>query len=234
MSFLENILDIIYPPLCVCCGVKLSRHGLFFICPDCARGITYIKKPYCFVCGYPGKSGKCRKCQTQDYFFSSARSSCSYEGPAAEAVRAFKFGKNLWLSTTMGKILKNGLFECPELASADVIVPVPLSRVREKQRGFNQSEILARFAGDFLQKPVSSRNLSRVKNSSPQTELSAAERVENVKGIFALRHLPEFDGREVLLIDDVFTTGSTVNECSRTLLASGALRVRVFTLARRI
>ncbi len=234
MTLASSLLDIIYPPLCCSCGVKLSNHNRFFLCRDCAGEIKYIRKPVCPACGFPADGFECENCVRADYSFNTARASCVYGGVAAEAVKLFKYGKNLWLSKTLERLFREGLREFPEISSPDVIVPVPLSRVKEKERGFNQSEILSHAAGRMLNVRVSIKNLVRVKHSVPQTELSGSLRRENVRGIFAVKNKGEFEGGEVLLIDDVFTTGSTVNECSRELLRAGARRVNVFTLAKKL
>lgn len=233
MSIISSFLDLIYPPLCCLCRERLSNHNLFFLCGECAGKIEYVRKPVCSVCGLPGTRGRCGECDGKNYSFTRARASCLYSGSAAEVVKLFKYGKNLWLSKTVEKILGEGLDEKPELSSADVIVPVPLARAREKERGFNQSEILSRAAGRKLEKKVSVKNLIRFKNTPPQTSLPADERRKNISGIFRVKDRREFSGREVLLIDDVFTTGSTANECSKELLSAGARRVNVLTLARR-
>lgn len=233
MSIISSFLDLIYPPLCCLCGVKLTNHNLFFLCAECAGKIEYIKKPLCVRCGLPGFRRACAECSGKDYSFTRARASFIYSGAGAEVIKRFKFGRNLWLSKTVEKLLREGVKENPELSSADVIVPVPLARAREKERGFNQSEILSRAAGAELGKKVSLNNLIRCRHTLPQTGLPADERRRNISGIFRVKNGREFCGREVLLVDDVFTTGSTVNECSKELLNAGARRVDVLTLARR-
>lgn len=233
MSLISSFLDLIYPPLCCLCGAKLSNHNLFFLCAGCAENIEYVKKPVCRVCGLPGLRDTCGECVGKEYSFSRARASFIYSGAGAEVVKLFKYGKNLWLSKTIEKLFREGLKENPGLSSADIIVPVPLARLREKERGFNQSEILARAAAEKLEKAVSVKNLMRRKNALPQTGLSARERRRNISGIFHVRKREEFSGKEVLLVDDVFTTGSTANECAKELLNAGAGGVNVFTLARR-
>lgn len=233
MKIIRDLLDLVYPPLCVSCGEKMHGHGNFFICAACAKKIPYIEKPVCGACGLPASRGRHANCAGEEYSFTFARSACMYGGPAAEAIKMFKYGRCLWLSKTLGSILREGIAVFPELREADIIAPVPLSRAREKERGFNQSELLARLAGSLLEKQVSVKNLVRIKNSRPQTELSGDSRRNNVSGIFRVRNTGEFRKKNVLLVDDVFTTGSTAGECSRELLSSGAGEVRVLTLARR-
>ena len=234
MSIISKLLDLIYPPLCCSCGAKLSNHDRFFLCPECSGSITFIKNPVCPVCGVPGNNGECAACARSDYSFTLARAACLYESPASDAVKQFKYGKNLWLSKTLSDLLLEGMKEFPEAASADIIAPVPLARVKEKERGFNQSEILSRAAGRALGKKVSVKNLVRIKHSPPQTKLAGKARRENVRGIFRVHDRDEFRGRDVLLVDDVFTTGATADECSRELLGAGARGVNVFTLAKKL
>lgn len=233
MSIIGNLLDLLYPPVCASCGARITHHNMFFICGACASKITYIKNPVCGLCGLKESEHGFQGCPGREHGFSLARSACIYAGPAAQAVKMLKYGRCLWLSKTLGRILLEGMKEFPELYEADIIAPVPLSRARQRQRGFNQAELLARTAGRFIQKPVTAGNLVRIRNSVPQTGLSGEPRRRNVSGIFRVKSKNEFEGRKVLLVDDVLTTGSTAGECSKELISAGASEVQVLTLARR-
>ncbi len=126
----------------------------------------------------------------------------------------------------------DALEEFPVLGKCDVIVAVPLHRVRQRERGFNQAHLLAKGIHNLLKVGISSRNLRRVRETTPQTDLPRSARLRNVRGIFGVMDSSEFNGKELLLIDDVYTTGSTVNECSKTLIEAGANRVSILTAAR--
>lgn len=149
-------------------------------------------------------------------------------------MKLFKYGPAEWLGETLCEILRKGLKEFPELGRADLILPAPISRLRLKERGFNQSEVFARAAGEFLGKSVSSCNLVRLRHSAPQAGLSGRERRDNVRGVFRVKNGEELSGKRVLLVDDVFTTGSTADECAAELVSAGASEAMVFTLARRL
>ncbi len=233
-SFISSLLDLIYPPVCFSCGDKIPGHNLFFLCRGCLERISFIKKPVCPVCGNPGFASRCGRCAGARYYFSFARASCVYEGIVSECIKLFKYGGNTYLAKTLGGLLERGLEAFPEAGDADIAVPVPLAARRRRERGFNQSAILAGEAGEFLGKPVSAGNLVKSRDSAPQVALAGSERAKNVRGVFELRNPDDFANKKVLLIDDVYTTGSTVNECARILLLGGASEVRVFTAALKV
>ena len=138
----------------------------------------------------------------------------------------------MYLVKTLGSILTGALKEFTELSGFNIIVPVPLHRKKKRERGFNQSLLLAKEIGKLYGSEISAGNLTRNRITLPQTELSRAERIKNVKGIFSVNDKSKFRGKNILLIDDVLTTGSTVNECSEVLLEAGAASISVVTVAR--
>src|SRR5262249_3682675 len=151
------------------------------------------------------------------------------QGPLRDAMHAFKFRGKRALARALGDLVVE---ECAESLRDPgiILVPVPLTRDRQHERGYNQAQLLAERVGAALRIPVQARWLRRVKGSVPQTDLTAAERRANVRGAFAAP--PGVAGRHVVIVDDVYTTGATVDECARVLRASGASRVGVLTVAR--
>lgn len=162
--------------------------------------------------------------------FESAVSLYAFEGPVREAVHLLKYGRRTMLAPALGALLAGGAG--PSVRGADLVVPVPLQLRRLRQRGFNQSLLLARALSERLGAPIDARVLRRVRGTRPQVGLHASQRAENVRGAFIVSGRG-LEGRDVLLVDDVYTTGATARECAAALARAGA-RVRVLTLARAV
>jgi len=230
-----QILDFFLPRLCVFCGASVGEQAPVAVCPACEESIPWVKSPLCPVCGrvFPAGEGAdhlCGPCQTDPPPFARARAAAIYEedGPSGQAIKRFKYNRRLDMLPVMQYWLRRPL--CQELAgAADLIAPVPLHPRRLKQRGFNQSLLLAQaFPGVRLEREL----LTRVRHTPPQTGLNPKERRDNVKGAFNVPRPDLVKGKNVLLVDDVFTTGATVRECARVLRKAGAQQVDVLTVAR--
>ena len=235
-SFTEAFLNLLFPLFCVTCGKLLKPDNRTFLCSDCLSEIKRIRSPVCEKCGKPDCTALCRECRKTNRYYSSARAAGIYDGVLRECIHKFKYRKEQYLARTLAGLMVDSLEEFRELLECALIVPVPLHRVRERERGFNQAHLLAERIKDALNGlpkiDISSGNLRRVRGKTAQTDLSRSLRLSNVKGIFAVEDSSEFAGEEILLIDDVFTTGSTVNECSKVLIEAGAKKVHVLTAAR--
>jgi ComF family protein len=199
-----------------------------------------IDPPWCGVCGLPfptfdpatvGRSmaGPCGPCATRRPAFTYARSAGLYEGALREAVHAFKFAGKTALARVLAELTIDQCGEALPVAP-DVVVPVPLHRSRQRERGFNQSALLAARIARGLAVPCSPRLLRRRRPTRAQSDLSASERRANVRGAFVASG--GVAGRHVLVVDDVLTTGATVSECAHALLGAGAVTVGVLTVAR--
>jgi len=176
----------------------------------------------------PSASVLCGACEARPPAYDWGRAAARYEGPLREALHALKFGGRRALARPLADLLVE---QCGAALPADaVVVPVPLGRDRERARGFNQAALIAGRAAKRLGLGLERRWLARVRATSPQSELAAAERSANVRGAF--RASPEVRGRHVLLVDDVMTTGATLAECARAVAAAGAARVGVLAVAR--
>lgn len=148
-----------------------------------------------------------------------------------EAVHQFKYGRKVSLGKTLGRLMARGCRDFLEDCEADIIMPVPLHPKRLRWRGFNQAALLARQVSRAYAVPLDPFTLKRTRATQPQTQLNEPERRRNVRGAFALRTASALEGKKVLLVDDIYTSGATVNECSRTLKKGGAATVHVLTLA---
>ena len=231
--FSLNLLDFFLPRLCLFCGGVVAESAAVAVCGDCEGTIEWVESPVCPCCGliFPVRGGEdrlCGACRTEPPPFTRARAAAVYEGPVAKAVTRFKFGRQMAYLPVMQHWLQ--IPRCAELAAdADLLVPVPLHPRRLRHRGFNQALLLA---GAFPEAKVSLEALARVRHTPPQVGLNPKERRDNVHQAFAVARTEEVKGKNVLLVDDLYTTGATVRECARVLRRAGAARVEVLTVAR--
>lgn len=226
-SLLSPFLDIIFPPRCPFCDTVCREPA----CLSCADAIRFISAPLCNICGIPFasdaiKNHTCGECIKNKRHFSWARGILAYNDTAGRAIHRFKYKKDTTFSKALGKIIS----DYPILEGFDVIIPVPLHIKRLRERGFNQSLLLARAVGKRHRIPVNPFALKRTRWTELQVNLSGDERRINVKGAFEVHG--GIEGKRVLLIDDVYTTGATVGECSKVIKKYGAKEVCVLTLAR--
>jgi len=223
---------VLVPGDCVLCA-RLLPHPLEGpICPGCLDRLPRVIEPLCPRCGLPFEAlvapGLCGPCRAGARWFRRARAGFVYDDDVRRAVHALKFGGREKIGRVLGA-LAAAMWELPEYAA---VVPVPLSRKRRRARGFNQAEVVARAVGKVLGVPVSTRILSKPKESPPQAGLTASSRRRNVSGAYRAQ-LPSSLRREsLLLVDDVLTTGATAEAAARVLRRGGAGAVDVLTLAR--
>ncbi|MFQ5897663.1 MAG: ComF family protein [Candidatus Methylomirabilia bacterium] len=235
-------LDLLFPPICPLCDCRLAEGRHDPLCGLCWASLERIAPPYCVRCGRPfysfsphssgGALSECDECRRRDPPFAYARAATLYRDTVRNALHAFKFGGKTALARPLGHLLAQAGMTLLPHGTVDCLVPVPLHRSREAERGFNQSLLLARRVARQLRLPVHASALRRAVATRPQTELSSGERRANVRGAFVLSRPEAVAGRHVLLIDDMFTTGATAAECCRVLLAGGASSVGVLALAR--
>ncbi len=174
----------------------------------------------------------CGPCRRNFYFFDFARTVSVFEDPLREIIHAFKYQKRLSLSRPLAQRLAESFLGMAAQFDADGVVPVPLYPSRKRERGFNQAEALARHFCRRVNLPLLGKSLSRIRPTLIQAGLSRRERRLNMRGAFRVKRPEILRGKKILLMDDVFTTGATLNECSRILKEAGVARVSVLTLAR--
>lgn len=235
-TLLKALLDLLLPSFCLACEKPLGPAApeLLF-CPDCLAGLRCIQSPLCPCCGRaylvaPGGDHHCGSCLAQPRHFSRARALFLYEEPLKKVVHRFKYQGKTACLPSFAKLARN-LPQLGELEGVDWIVPVPLHPSRLRERGFNQALLLARafFPKD---RRVTANLLVRLRPTEPQTSFNGSARRTNLKNAFGVIKPHLLAGKKILLIDDVFTTGTTVNECARVLKKAGADEVMVLTLAR--
>jgi len=234
---LTAALDLLLPPGCAACGAPVDAVGL--LCADCFDDLNPIGEPYCGCCGTPfelawhaAEGGLCQRCLDSPPSFERARAALSYDTGSRQLVLPFKHGDRTELGPLLARLMARA--GAPLLADCDLIVPVPLHRTRLFARRYNQAALLARALGRASDRPALLDALRRVSATESLGGKSAAERREEVAGAFAVRrgHASRIDGRRVLVVDDVMTSGATIDECARCLLEAGAAAVDALVAAR--
>lgn len=237
---IRELALFVYPPTCAGCGQPLQSERLPCFCPDCLRTLELISEPYCPVCGVPYATEipsphLCGDCLAGVHYFDRARSTGSYRGSLREVLHRFKYGGRTSLARPLAQMLIAPGRHLAQLHTIERIIPVPLHPKRLRQRGFNQASLLARRVGAALKISVDYVSLQRSRWTEPQTGLTRRQRAANVRGAFDLKAPEKVRGKGILLVDDVLTTGETVNQCVRVLKKDGEAReVVVLTVARTV
>jgi ComF family protein len=233
------LLDGLFPRSCIFCE-KSRAGGGEFLCGLCEKEIAFIDPPFCTGCGipadiscdYPEENFECALCRKNSYIFDRARSLGPYDASLKQLIYHFKFNKQPGVMADIIPLLANYFEGREESWEGFYVSPVPLHFRRMKERTFDQSFLLAREVARTLGLPLANGLLLRVKDTESQAKKTRAERAKSIKGAFQVNRPERVAGRDILLVDDVLTTGATANEAAKTLKRSGAGRVEVFTLAR--
>ena len=244
-QMLRYLINFVYPPRCAACGARMGLDATAKICQPCFELIERVPEPIYQVCGVPlqladhVRSDWCRACAESPPHFARARAVARYRPGISEDVqvvptiiRRHKYGRNQSLSLALAQCLGESLPLNGE--DYDLVIPVPLHPRRLRWRGFNQAALLGFAVARKLDCMLDVVTLARIRDTPPQTWQESAQRRQNVRGAFAVTCPHRIANRSLLLVDDVMTTGATLDECARTLLAAGARRVDVFTLARAV
>lgn len=224
----EVALNLLFPHRCIGCG----REGEL-ICSSCLINLPRIMPPVCPRCGRPQSSNiLCPECVKRQSYIDGIRSPYRFEGLIRQAIHQFKYRNMRSLATPLAQLMNNYLKTYP--IPGDILIPVPIHKKRSRERGYNQSLLLARKLGKLINLPVIENCLIRRIQSPPQARsASAEERHRNVADAFICND-SGLKGKQVLLIDDVTTSGATLDACARALKAAGASSVWGLTLAREI
>lgn len=234
--FLNLLADAVLPPLCFACRTPVADTGA--LCAGCWRGLNFISGAQCRRCGVPfdvvvgADDLDCDQCLRQPLSFSRARAPLLYDDASRTLIMRFKHGDQLQAARTFLPWLQSAGAEL--LPRADVLVPVPLSRWRLFRRRYNQAALLTQQLGAATNKPALVDALLRVRGTKTQGGRTRAERFKNVANAFvaAPKYAASLQGKTVVLVDDVLTTGATASACADALLQAGAARVDVLTVAR--
>jgi len=233
---IKQILDVLYPRRCVLCHSLCSStkpHDID-LCPDCHAELPWIEQA-CFQCGIPLHNAqnkqRCGQCMQKTPAYDHVISVCHYQNPLVWLIQQMKFKKKPAIANLLGHVMARQLKQ-QKISLPDAIIPVPLHYKRQLQRSFNQSEEIAKVIAKQLFCSLDTQYLERHLPSKQQSGLDAKKRKKNVKGIFRIKNKQRNHYTHVALVDDVMSTGSTVNEIARTLKKNGVKKIDVWVLAR--
>lgn len=237
-GYVKSFLELLYPEknTCFICNVYDSSIDDKYICSDCEKKLIKIVPPLCIKCSKPidyASDCLCPDCNVYEKSFEAAKSPFSYEGIIKECIYNFKYYNKPYFYKFFGNLLLRYMNEI-NYTNFDFITSVPLHKSKMRTRGYNQSQLLAKYMSDKLSIPYADV-LKRTVKTTKQSQQSKDERKKNLKGAFAIKYPhtnTKIKNRSVLLVDDVYTTGSTADECSNTLLNFGVSKVYVITIAR--
>lgn len=226
IKIIKRLIDFIYPRRCpICHEIVGINEGLS--CIKCREKLVYVKEPYCMKCGKPLKDDEkeyCIMCLTNKYNFNEGRSTFVYDDTMRFSIYRFKYGDRPEYAEFYSKEIYKKYKRKIKDWNADMIIPVPLHKSRLVKRGFNQAYLIAKELSKLSGIPVDENYLIRDKKTSAQKSLNASERANNIKNAFKIKK-NKVKLKSVILIDDIYTTGATVNEISRVLKDNGVSNV---------
>ena len=239
-GIIRRLVNLILPVECAQCQRSLTDDPVPFFCRLCWDEVKRLTDPVCSRCGQPFASTitlayapghVCASCRLHPPAYTRAWALYAYEPPLQDAIQLFKYHGKVVLAKHLGTLLERSAGLLPPV---DMLMPVPLHTDRLRDRGYNQALLLADRLNRRLDVPISYDNLIRRRATRPQTELTRKARMKNLRRTFALLRPEQVKDKRVLLVDDVMTTGTTVNECAKTLRKAGAGPVSACTIARAI
>jgi ComF family protein len=230
-------LDLLYPRNCQFCEQPLTATEPGVVCTNCLAGVKWIEPPFCERCALPFAgtvSGPfaCGHCQDLVLHFRRAVAGCRAQGIVRDCIHRFKYDRQLYYGPHLAEWLVTAGRRWIDWPAVDAIVPVPLHPRKQRERQFNQAESLAAAAERAFRKPVLRGSLDRIKDTPTQTALDARARRANLRDAFVVRRPETVAGQRLVLVDDVFTTGATLDACAKVLRRAGATDIIVLTVAR--
>jgi ComF family protein len=230
-TLIQRLLNLLFPPRCAGCGAVGA-----FLCLRCLASVPFVNSRTCLFCHRPQVNGAaCYDCRQQPSALVAAAALCYYAPPVEAAIKRLKYKGGQVVAPTLAALVANHRLPTwlrPDAAT--LLLPVPLHPARERERGFNQAALLAAALAPHLDLPCDPHPayLRRVRRTRPQVGLNHEQRRENVAGAFACDLVPAIHDAHIVLVDDVYTTGATMQDCARALREAGAARVYAFTIAR--
>lgn len=237
-NVIRSIGSLLFPPVCVYCGGERPNDDSV-VCLECSRSVLPVERPFCALCGRPapglnsGTDNVCGKCSSHRPSFDKARFCVYYSSVVRRGILQFKFRNSLYLGEALLGLLSKTFEEHFLSENLDAIIPIPVHKQRLMHRGYNQCAVLAGKLGSRFGIPAPTDILVKTRNTVPQTQLKRKQRMDNIKGSFDVKKPGMVKGKRFLLLDDVFTTGSTVSEAALTLKRHDAEVVQALVLALR-
>lgn len=234
MKILDILSNVISPPVCLSCRKRLSLVSKAKFCYECSKSYKTVGEYTCELCGkpvLPGSDRVCVECKPKKIYFDKNISRYCYSGCIKNAIHNMKFKKQKWIAYEFGDLLLKTIKEEYGDIAFDMIIYVPMSATHIYERGFNQSCEIASRISKGINVPIDDKILYKNSNIKTQSGLSRKERIENVKDAFFIRHSERVCDKIILIIDDVLTTGATLNQCAKILKKAGATAVYTATVA---
>lgn len=235
-AIVESLLSIVFPARCELCQEAVPAYPASGVCAGCRAEIRLIPGPHCVSCGRTLKTNtrQCSACHGKSFHFDRAFACAPYEGKMKELLHIYKFNGRKYLKYFFAGLLEQFVSIHLKPHAFDALASVPMDKHKKNSRGFNQSELLSAELGSRTGLPDLSAALARKKSPHPQHLMAKAAREQNVKGSFTVKHKPDISMKNILLVDDILTTGQTASECARTMKEAGASSVTVLACARGI
>lgn len=239
MEFFRNLgtalQNLLLPPRCHTCRGVITDADQLHICTDCQANLPKIESPVCTICGIPfngaGTDHPCSRCLQTPPPYAAARAALRYEGACRDLIHAFKYNYKSHLRRPLGLLTAELLADFATRQQPDLLIPVPLHVSRLRSRGFNQAVLLGEVLSRQWQIPLLRQGLKRIRPTTPQVQLPLEQRTHNLHNAFRVTDSSAIKNRHIMLVDDVFTTGSTLAECAHILHKAGCHTVSAVTVA---
>lgn len=229
ITAIKGILDIVYPPICLNCGA----FSQIILCDKCEESLPLFTKPFCCKCGKPTVRHvpTCRECSNKKYYISKLRALGPYNGTLKQLIKMLKYSGSFRISEYLGMKIAYSFYEELSSDKITIITYIPSRRSKRAHRGYNQSELIAKVISKTTSLPTI-KTLVKTRHTREQAGLNKTERAKNIKGSFKCINIKKINDKKIVLIDDVFTSGSTINEAAKILIRSGAKEVIGIVAAR--
>ncbi|MDR3072933.1 MAG: ComF family protein [Clostridiales Family XIII bacterium] len=246
MSVTAVALEMLFPAhiYCIACGNLIDRSDTYGLCEKCLASISWLTGESCRSCERNLSKAErdvqkpCAACMGEDYAFERAYFCCAYRDSVADMIRLMKYQDASYVGKMLGEMMAERFLEEADahtgvLPEYDLLVPVPMHKIKKRKRGYNQAAVMAHEISGKLAVPLCEEGLVRQRETDVMSGLFREERLMNLEGAFSVpaRSISQIQGKDILLIDDVFTTGSTAEACARALLDGGAQKVDLFAFA---
>ena len=230
-DYLKVIKDLLFPCFCLCCEKKISQG---YLCKKCKEGITFLSPPRCCYCLKPlniNSLGSCQECSKKIYPYQRLISATAYKGPMPGLIHLFKYKNCDYLDGFLSSLIIKHLSKIGFNPNRyQLIIPVPLHKDKLKIRGYNQAGLLSKLLSNYFKIPFRDDIIINMNIRPSQTKLPKQKREKNVRGVFMVRE--DLQNKNIILVDDIFTTGSTASACSKALEEKGAKNITVITLSK--
>jgi competence protein ComFC len=227
-----TLLDWIYPPKCILCENIILLTKERWMCNNCQNSLDYVKNITCIKCGIPYDTENkiCLDCKKREFSYTKNHAILKYDEVSKHLIFKFKYSNHAEVGKALISIIINNI-DVDIFKGVDFLTPVPVHKKRLKTRGFNQAEILSRELSKHVGIPTINKLIIRVKNTTPQSKLTPTQRDENLKDAFMFNDKYNIEGKVIMVVDDIYTTGRTLDECSKILLKNKSGNIYGLTLS---